>query len=167
MNCGGDSKFCVAKSKIKGCTDVLFDLQLRLRRNCDPSTNIYVFTVPLTTLISEYRLASSTTDFHLLPVMTRPDPEALLREASSYSAVRSPTWQGPAARSGPRFSTSAQASAPDLLVEQPRDDSLWNKLRAAAGNDDRAASAIAHMQRALLKSIDALPLDEIELMARK
>lgn len=94
------------------------------------------------------------------------------REANSYRSSRSATWQGEQARSGPRYAPPSipegdSNKAPIATSSPSQPSSVWTALEAAAGADDKARVAVSLMKKHMLQSVEALSMDEIELMAKQ
>lgn len=102
------------------------------------------------------------------------DPQALLKEMDKFATVRPVTWQGASARSGPVYKHTAQTEQADVAMDTSSDASasttsapLWTRLSNATGSASHGAAIVRLMQKHLLEYVDDIPLDQIELMAKR
>lgn len=96
------------------------------------------------------------------------EAKQFLKEMKKYSVVRPDTWQGELARGGHKYeipSKNEDASMDDVSI--PTESPLWTRLSTAAGSATHGAAVVRLMQKHLLESVEKMPLDEIELMARR
>lgn len=116
----------------------------------------------------EFRQATADDSFASLLRNVHMDPKTFLREIKKYSVVRPDSWQGPSARGGTKYDVSDKeedASREDVPV--PTASSFWTRLSSAAGSTTHGAAVVRLMQKQLLEHVENMPLDEIELMARR
>ena len=97
------------------------------------------------------------------------DAQGFLNEMEKYAAVRSSSWQGPYARQGPELKhTPKDGNTQAADVEMtPSESSLWTRLSNSTGSVTYGNSIVRLMQKHLLENVDNLPLDQIELMAKR
>lgn len=93
----------------------------------------------------------------------------VLSAAQGLSEVRPPDWQGSLARSGLRLAPdvrptqSSSRTLPTYVDATP--GSYWSVIEQSAGGGERGLAFARQLQRHLMCYVDALPLDEIELLA--
>lgn len=94
-----------------------------------------------------------------------------LCELDAFPPIRPADWQGPLARSGPKMTAkptaAATATAPCAppAVTANSQSSIWPLFEQAVGGGDTGRNVARLMQRKLLMHVEALSVDEIDLMA--
>lgn len=103
------------------------------------------------------------------------EAHAFLKEIKKYPVVRSQTWQGRSARGGPQYEYTKQQQQDGAMdvemknetLTSPSPSPLWTRLSNASGSATHGSAIVRLMQKHVLENVENLPLDQIELLARR
>ncbi|KAI0562655.1 hypothetical protein FGB62_56g18 [Gracilaria domingensis] len=104
-------------------------------------------------------------------------PVALYRQTRAFAVVRSPDWQGPEARAGPRLAAAADGDAREVSMlpthgtapprsggPSPNEGSVWHRIESLLGAQ-RGEQMVKMIKEHVTKHVRSLSLAEIERMA--